>query len=88
MKAEFSGIQSFQHITILVGQTGEAAGDVPGVGIVDDGIDGFLQITPAYGKQINTALVKLGKKYQAVAKKSGPLTAPQIEIGKLYSQPL
>ena len=83
MEAEFIGIEGFQGVAVVMGQAGEAAGDAPGTGIMDDGIHGILQIAPADGEEVHTALIKLGEKYKVVPVKSGSLPSPQEKIGEI-----
>ena len=83
VKTELIRIQAFQQVAVLVAEAGETAGNTPGVGIVDDGIDDILYIPLAQGEQIDTTLVVLGEEYQIVPQKRCSLTAPQIEVGEI-----
>ena len=80
---EFSGIERFQLVAIVVGQAGKTARDITGVGIVDDGIQSLFQISLAKGEKIHAALIKLGEENQTVFQKRGTLASPQVEIGKV-----
>ena len=42
VEAEFIGVEGFQSGTVLVGQTGETAGNTTNLGIVDDGVNGVF----------------------------------------------
>ena len=89
VEPELVRVQTFQQVTVLMGQTGEPAGNATDMGIVDDGVDDGFYITSAHRKQINAALVELGEKDQTITHKGCPLTAPKIEIGKvIFTAPL
>ena len=89
MESEPVGIQALQQIAIIVGQTGEPAGDTTDMGVVDDGINDRLYLPGTQGEQINTALIELGEEYQILPQKSHLLAAPQIEVGEIvFAAPL
>ena len=44
--SELVRVKGFQHIAVFVAETGKPTGNVTGMGIVDDGIDGLFQIKP------------------------------------------
>ena len=89
VNAELIGIQSFQQVAILVGQTGETTGNVAGLGIMNNGIQSFSYIPTADREQIDTALVELGEEHQILTYKGSSLAAPLIEVGKvIFTAPL
>ena len=80
VEAEFAGVQSFQLGAILRGQSIQTAGNAADLGIMDDGIDGGLQITMPHREGVDAAAVELGEKGQIAVHQCGFLPTPQIEV--------
>ena len=89
MVVKLSGIELFQQSAFRFQHTGKAAGNAPGLGIVDHRIQGGLLVTFSYGEQIDTFAVKLGEKYIMSLHKGLFLPSPKVKIHKtVFTAPL
>ena len=56
VKTELIRIQAFQQVAVFMAEAGKAAGNIPGAGIVDNGVDDFLYISMAQREQVDAFL--------------------------------
>ena len=86
---ESAGEQGFQLFFIGMCDAGNAAGDAPVPGILNDDLDEGLLVSGADGIGIDAVSMEMGEKGGAVRRQSNLLMAPQKQVGKgIFAAPL